>query len=322
MALPDKALDHSRTLIIALFLTLLSALIQATHCLFHVLYIALQILCATLLKAPPSHALCILDCYSPTALPSARMSCALSHTPPALHVARTAAQAPSGIAGRSRSGLSLLQVAAALDDADTVLLSIARGLSPVPPRPGGKVLSPVGLAIANGAPRALAALLRIPLVRDTLLGSRAEVSVVLRLALMRQHEHGMAVLPILLDSLGSALFLPRSVITSTLYASVVDLMALQEADFVDDLRRLKAMGADLMRAYEVVPPPGLSSGDPTASVPQLTAMGLEVVLVDPAPQNLMFLREWFLEYSFYQTCAVKDVERTRKGSLLKRHGFL
>lgn len=137
------------------------------------------------------------------------MSCALSHTPPNLLVARSAAQRRYGIHGLNGSGYNLLHVASSWDDAEGVGLALARGLSPVHRAATG--WTALDLAAENGAVGAMEVLLRVREVREDVGRTRRAAGELLALEHAALHanvsgERGLAAVEMLLDGFGVQAF--------------------------------------------------------------------------------------------------------------------
>lgn len=208
-------------------------------------------------------------------------------------MARDAAQRPSGILGTTRRGMNLLQVAASRDDAETVRLALARGLSPVVPASDltAKKLSPLCCAVLHGSLAVMRVLLAVPQVR----GGATDFPLVVRLAVL---SWNMEALEVLLEALGGEAFGPETYsVRYELYAVAVEFTAMQRKDCVEVLEKLVVIGHGLKRKYEVIARPGFCSTCPLRSAEQFAAMGIHLAEIDPAPENVAFMKEWLGKYT-------------------------
>lgn len=239
---------------------------------------------------------CNAHCYRSDISADKVMTCALSHSPPNLPVARFAARLPSGILGLTDFGASLLPIATCEDDPDTVRLALSCSLDPMSrclgldgPSTGGDA---VDLALACGALRALRVLVGLPRVREA-----RNSALFPRWCTTAIVERNMEMVKILVDAFGRAAFGPPGVEAEFLYGIVVEVLALDRCDNVAILRRLKTLGFKGLGGGEPCPRPGYSAGCPgVLMMEQANIYNAFALRAQPAPENSAFMKLWIEEY--------------------------
>lgn len=198
-------------------------------------------------------------------------------------VARNAAQRPGGVLGKCSDGFNILQHAVNIDDADTVRLAIARGVSPVMEE-SHHILC---YAVISESMRAARVLLRLPLVRES---AEKELAVV---ALLAVRKGNMEMVELLLDNFGPAIFRPCAPLKYCGFGLFVVAVALQRCS-LGILRRLKALGRTpgVLSVLDAVDPTWTWS-TPYVRHEVAKMLGREDEETDP--DNAKFMEAWIAE---------------------------